>query len=193
VPDAGRCVTAELVDDGNLVLLLGATAPEFAGSHLDAVVEPPAARGAAPQPDPAAPTRYRRLHAAIHAGLVQSCHDVSEGGLAAALAELCIAGRLGIDVNALPHEDLPTALFAESTGRFVVEVRPDDLDDFLTMAGPAHRLGVVTAAPVLVLPGVRPLRVDDLAAAFAGASGDAFGDGPTHGAQGDRAVRGSRS
>ena len=39
---------------------------------------------------------------AIRAGLVQSCHDVSEGGLAVALAELCIAGRLGVDDRRAP-------------------------------------------------------------------------------------------
>ena len=55
--------------------------------------------GMVPQPDPDAPARYRRLHRAIHDGLVRSCHDVSEGGLAVTLAELCIAGRLGIEVE----------------------------------------------------------------------------------------------
>ena len=45
---------------------------------------PSPAAGATPQPDPDAPARYRRLHAAIRAGLVASCHDVSEGGLAVA-------------------------------------------------------------------------------------------------------------
>ena len=137
VPDAGRCVTAELVDDGNLVLLLGDTRSEFAGSHLDLVLEPslgpPARPGAAPQPDPAAPERYRRLHAAITAGLVQSCHDLSEGGLAVALAELCLAGRLGIELTDLPADDLATSLFSESSGRLLVEVRPADLEDFLAI------------------------------------------------------------
>ena len=45
-----------------------------------------------------------------------------------ALAELCIAGRLGATVDALPHADPATALFAESTGRLVVEVRPGDVE-----------------------------------------------------------------
>ncbi len=166
VPDAGRCLTAELVHPGNVVFVVGDTRAEFAGSHLDLVLDPPAAVGAAPQPDPAAPERYRCLHAAIREGLVQSCHDVSEGGLAVALAELCIAGRLGIDVDHLPHEDPVAALFSESIGRLVVEVRPRDVEDFLVVAGPAVRLGVVTAAPVLNLPGVRPLDVDELANAF---------------------------
>ncbi|MDQ3469082.1 MAG: phosphoribosylformylglycinamidine synthase subunit PurL, partial [Actinomycetota bacterium] len=141
VADAGRCVTPELSEPGNQVFLLGTTSSEFAGSHLDLVLGTPAAPGAVPQPDPSAPGRYRRLHTAIRAGLLQACHDVSEGGLAVALAELCISGRLGIDVDALPHDDVATSWFAESTGRHVVEVRPADVEDFLAMAGPAHRLG----------------------------------------------------
>ena len=171
VPDVGRCITAELTAPGNVVFLLGTTAPEFAGSHLDHVHGAPADVGAAPQRDPASPDRYRRLHAAIRAGLVAACHDVSEGGLAVALAELCIAGRLGATVDSLPHDDPATALFAESVGRLVVEVAPSDVEGFLGAVGAATRLGTVTAEPVLVLPGLGAIAVDDLAAAFFG--GDA--------------------
>jgi phosphoribosylformylglycinamidine synthase len=166
VADAGRCVTLELVEVGNVMLVLGDTRPEFAGGHLDLVNGEPDEAGAVPQPDPAAPERYRRLHAAMRADLVRSCHDVSEGGLAVALAELCIAGRLGIAVESLPHPDLATALFAESVGRLVVEVRPADVERFVELAGPAQRIGVVTAEPVLAIPDVPPFAVADLVAAF---------------------------
>jgi phosphoribosylformylglycinamidine synthase len=171
VPDVGRCVTAELTAPGNVLFLLGTTAPEHAGSHLDAVRGEPPVAGSAPQPDPGAPDRYRRLHAAIRVGLVAACHDLSEGGLAVALAELCIAGRLGATVDALPHDDPATALFAESVGRLVVEVAPDDVERFLATVGNATRLGTVTAEPMLVLPGVGAIAVADLATAFLG--GDA--------------------
>jgi phosphoribosylformylglycinamidine synthase len=164
-------VTAELTAPGNVLFLLGDTAPEFAGSHLDLVLGGPATAGAAPQPDAGAPARYRRLHAAIRDDLVRACHDVSEGGLAVALAELCIAGRLGATVDALPHHDTATALFAESIGRLVVEVAPADVEGFLATVGTATRLGTVAADPVLRLPGVAPLAVAELAAAFLG--GDA--------------------
>ena len=100
---------------------------------------------------------------------MQSCHDVSEGGLAVALAELCIAGRLGITVDQLPDDDVITSLFSESTGRHVVEIRADDLVAFVAAVGAVHRLGTVTEEPVLRLPGVAALLVDDLVAAFAGA------------------------
>ena len=169
VPDVNRCVTAELTGPGNVLFLLGRTAAEFAGSHLDLVLGAPADVGAAPQPDPDAPARYRRLHAAIRAGLVRACHDVSEGGLAVALAELCTAGRLGAAVEALPHDDPVVALFAESVGRLVVEVAPGDVEAFLAVVGDARRLGTVTAEPALRFPGVAPIPVADLTAAFQGA------------------------
>ena len=100
-------------------------------------------------------TRYRLLHQAILQGWVQSCHDLSEGGLAVALAEMSIAGRLGADVEIgdwrLESGDwrletgdwrletgdwrLETGealsaleqLFSESNGRLLVEVQPDDV------------------------------------------------------------------
>jgi phosphoribosylformylglycinamidine synthase len=167
VPDADRCVTPVLQRAGDVVLLLGSTRPEFAGSHLDLVEGAPASPGVVPAPDPAAPERYRRLHRAIGEGLVRACHDVSEGGLAVTLAEMCIAGRLGINVTALPDRDLATALFAESLGRLVVEVAPRDLDRFRELVGDELGVvGVVTDDDALVVPGVRALAVTELADAF---------------------------
>jgi phosphoribosylformylglycinamidine (FGAM) synthase-like enzyme len=62
-------------------------------------------------------------------GLVRSCHDLSEGGLALALAEMCLAGRLGADVT-LPASDLSAIefLFSESNGRLLIEVDPADAE-----------------------------------------------------------------
>jgi len=165
VPDAGRTVTSALTAAGNHVVLVGTTTPEFAGSHLDLVLGAPAAPGCAPAPDPAAPARYRALHHAILAGLVASCHDVSEGGLAVALAEMCIGGRLGVAVATLPHADLATALFAESTGRLLVEVAPEHLDTFLNLV-PGQPLGTVTDEAVLSIPDLAPLAVETLADTF---------------------------
>jgi phosphoribosylformylglycinamidine synthase len=167
VPDADICVTPVLSQSGNLLVLLGATSSEFAGSHLDLVLGPPAKLGSVPRPDPDAPARYRKLHRAIRAGLVRSCHDVSEGGLAVALAEMCIGGRLGASVTALPHPDMATALFSESASRLVVEVAPADIDRFRdAIAEPIHHLGHVTADGRLSVVGVDPLHVDELVGAF---------------------------
>ena len=167
VPDADHCVTPDLAEPGNVLIVIGQTEPEFAGSHLDLVQGAPVNAGVAPAPDPDAPETYRHLHAAMRAGLVVACHDVSEGGLAVSLAEMCIAGRLGARIDALPHDDLATALFSESSGRLVVEVRPRSVDAFMKIMGrSAATLGEVTADAELTIPGVEPIPVGHLVDAF---------------------------
>ena len=90
--------------------------------------------------------------------LVRSCHDLSEGGLAVAAAEMCIAGRLGLSLTLpSPVGDLLTGegqgggLFAETNGCLLVEVRPPDCHTFESQFNelPLTRLGLVTAAPRL--------------------------------------------
>ncbi len=167
VPDADHCVTPDLAEPGNVLIVIGQTEPEFAGSHLDLVQGAPVNAGVAPAPDPDAPETYRHLHAAMRAGLVVACHDVSEGGLAVSLAEMCIAGRLGARIDALPHDDLTTALFSESSGRLVVEVRPRSVDAFMKIMGrSAARFGEVTADAELTIPGIEPIPVGHLVDAF---------------------------
>jgi phosphoribosylformylglycinamidine (FGAM) synthase-like enzyme len=167
VPDADLTVTPDLAEAGNILLIVGDTDVEFAGSHLDKVRGEPKQPGVAPAPVPDAPATYRRLHAAIRAGLVESCHDVSEGGLAVAIAEMCIAGRLGATIDHLPHDDRTTALFAESSGRLVVEVQPRRVDAFVkVMDGRALVLGTVNDASILQIVGVEPIAVQHLADAF---------------------------
>ena len=167
VPDADRSVTPELAQAGNLLVLLGTTSREFAGSHLDLIYGEPKDVGCVPAPDPDAPVRYRHLHQAIQAGLVWSCHDLSEGGLAVALAEMCIAGRLGVEITKLPHDDLPASLFGESQSRLIVEVSPNDLSRFEeAMHGKIEVIGTVTDGEELIIPGVEPIHIEDLADAF---------------------------
>jgi phosphoribosylformylglycinamidine synthase len=73
VPDADRCVTPVLAQPGNVLILLGNTNREFAGSHLDHVLGAPTDVGVAPAPDPDAPTRYRNLYAAMQVLFLQLC------------------------------------------------------------------------------------------------------------------------
>jgi phosphoribosylformylglycinamidine synthase len=124
VPDVRRCVTMDLKEPGNHLFLVGATRDEMGGSHYHLVTGRDG--GAAPMPDLArAPAVFARLHDAIRRGLVRACHDLSEGGLASALAEMAFAGGVGADVTgldglgALPDE---VRLFSETPTRFVIEV-----------------------------------------------------------------------
>ncbi|MGB0113212.1 MAG: phosphoribosylformylglycinamidine synthase subunit PurL [Ilumatobacteraceae bacterium] len=170
VPDADHCVTPDLAEAGNVLLMIGDTNTEFAGSHLDKVHPAPGNVGVVPAPDPDAPENYRRLHAAIRSGLVESCHDLSEGGFAVAIAEMCIGGRLGARVDTLPHSDRTTGLFSESTGRLLVEVQPANVTAFIdAMHDKALRVGVVTDDPVLAIEGLEPIDIQLLVDAFNGA------------------------
>jgi len=167
VPDADRCVTPDLLTPGNVLMLIGSTETEFAGSHFDLVHGEPDNPGVVPAPDTDAAIHYRHLHAAMQAGLIVSCHDVSEGGLAVALAEMCIGGRLGASISNLPHDDLATALFSESVGRMIVEVEERSAPAFRRiMDDDAVVLGEVSESGLLSLPDVEPILVSDLVDAF---------------------------
>ena len=62
---------------------------------------------------------------AIQERLLRSAHDCSDGGLAVALAECCIAGRIGADLVELPGRRLDAVLFGEVQSRMVVSLPPE--------------------------------------------------------------------
>jgi phosphoribosylformylglycinamidine synthase len=124
VPDVRRCVTMDLKEPGNRLYLIGTTRDELGGSHYHLVRG--LSGGAVPCVDlEQAPKVFRKLHEAMGRDLVRSCHDLSEGGLAAAVAEMAFAGGVGADVVGLDGSLTEAAwLFSESTSRFLVEVHP---------------------------------------------------------------------
>ena len=161
VPDVRRCVTMDLKAPGNVLLIAGQTRAELGGSHwaLARGLE----GGRVPKVDPTlGRTLFRAVHEAISKGLVRSCHDLSEGGLAAALAEMAFAGGLGAraSVRDVPRDDDAAhdafLLFAESPSRFLLEVRPDAERAVAAIFGglPLGRLGEVTDAPRLTVLGL---------------------------------------
>jgi phosphoribosylformylglycinamidine synthase len=68
------------------------------------------------------------LREMINKGLVTAAHDISDGGLGVALAEMAIAGNIGADI--LLETSLPAhaALFAEDQASYVITVKPDDVE-----------------------------------------------------------------
>ena len=134
VDDVGKCVTMDLKSTGNAVFLIGQTKDEFGGSHYCLVNE--LTGGKLPEVD-AVQNRdlYLTLHQAIGEGLVRSCHDLSEGGLAVAAAEMGFAGGLGIEIQldaVCERSQLEplTILFSESNGRLLCEVAPENIEKF---------------------------------------------------------------
>jgi phosphoribosylformylglycinamidine synthase subunit PurSL len=146
VDDVRQCVTMDLKEPGNLIYLVGVTHNELGGSHSDM-----------------ARRTFAGLHAAIRAGAVRACHDLSEGGLAVALAEMAFAGGWGarVSLDAVPHAvspgDTPSLetilLFAESNSRFLCEVAPASQQEFeQRLSGVPHALiGQVTAEAELTI------------------------------------------
>ena len=141
VADAELSITTDCKRAGNILLLAGATRDELRGSHLDMVLGSDGG-GEVPAADPDAPPRYRGIHAAIRAGLVRAAHDCCEGGLAVTLAEMAIGGRLGIEAEITG--DPVISLFAESNGRLVLEVAPEDVAAVRGLIpGPLHQVGAI--------------------------------------------------
>ena len=104
VEDVSRCVSMDLKEPGNLVYIVGTTRDELGGSHYALVNR--MTGGQVPTLDPqAARHTFAAMHGAIAAGLVRACHDLSEGGLAVAAAEMSLAGRLGLrlELDGVPH------------------------------------------------------------------------------------------
>src|SRR5262249_35129297 len=131
VTDVRKCVTMDLKEAGNRLYLIGNTKDELGGSHLHLVT----GRTGGDVPRVAlevGPQLFAPAHDTITRGLVRSCHDLSEGGLAVALAEMAFAGGLGVDCTglaALPGAEAlsdEARLFSESQSRFILEVRPEN-------------------------------------------------------------------
>lgn len=172
VPDVARTVTMDLKQAGNRLYLIGETRDEMGGSHYHTLHH--LQGGEVPRPNPDALRTLRALHSAIQSGAVRACHDLSEGGLAVALAEMCIAGRIGADITLAVNEPeaLRVALFAESLTRFVVEVPDDVADEFESLfdgQAALEMIGRVSATSALSInDGAVRLTVDDMAKAWRG-------------------------
>ncbi len=153
VPDVRTCVTMDLKESGNLLLLVGETRLELGGSHW--VLTQGLEGGRVPRVDgDTGKSIFAFVHSAIRGGWIRSCHDLSEGGLATALAEMAFAGGLGVhaSLKAVPrsHDAAHDAalLFSESPTRFVIEVHPDSLPELQKLAVessiPLGQIGEVT-------------------------------------------------
>jgi phosphoribosylformylglycinamidine synthase len=133
VADVRATLTSDLKRHGSLLVLVGVTKDELGGSVY---YKSKGALGAnVPRVDPELGRDVlHAVHRAIAARCVLSAHDLSEGGLGAAVAEMALGGRLGarIDLAAVPTTTAlrpEQLLFAESQSRLLLEVAPDRLAD----------------------------------------------------------------
>jgi phosphoribosylformylglycinamidine (FGAM) synthase-like enzyme len=217
IPDVRRAMTTDFKSAGDLLYIVGETRGELGGSIYERRASYGLnSRGAGPGPDPlggrlggpfgrcpsvrlgAARASYRKLHRAIRRGIVRSCHDLADGGLAVALAESCLGGELGarVTLDSLPAAGRPEParepepaqapahelaheparlLFCETPSRFLVSVAPAQRGRWLrAMSGtPCGLVGEVTVDRVLAIQArgrqVARLSIDELRAAWSAA------------------------
>jgi phosphoribosylformylglycinamidine synthase subunit PurSL len=155
VPVAEELVTSDAKAAGNALVLIGGHGVELRGSVLDAVLGIDGG-GAVPGPSAGAANRYAAVHELMRQGVVRSAHDVSDGGLVTALAEMAMGGRLGVSVTVQSTErgsgsgstgdalSIADVLFAETSGRLILEVSGRDVEEVCALTG-GTLIGVVTA------------------------------------------------
>jgi len=150
IDDVRTAITMDLKAAGNAVYLVGSDQIVSIGDQLP------------PETPRTAPQVYRALHRSIQNGLVQSCHDLSEGGLAVAAAEMCIGGRLGMDLSVDA-----SVLFTEVNGCLLVEVSLANVSAFEKQFAslPFAKIGAVIAEPILKLSNAE-IPVEELVHAF---------------------------
>jgi len=144
VPDVRQAVTMDLKEGESRIYAVGLTRPELGGSAL--CVRRGVLGRNVPEPVPESLEAMRALHRAMRKRLVRACHDCSEGGIGVAAAEMALAGAMGLTLrlSELPRtdgvSDDVTALFSETSGRFLVQVAAVDAPEF-----EAEMAGVVCA------------------------------------------------
>lgn len=177
IPNVDQTVTMAAARPGDRIYVVGETGPGLGGSSWATLHG--TLGDAAPTPARGALSRYRKLHAAIRNGLCRAVHDISDGGLVAALAEMSLACGAGLDADlrGQPGGDdlaLDALCFGERPGRLVVAVRPAEAAAFeAAMEGEAlRRIGSFRADDrVQLSDGEQPiaaLRVAALEQAFCG-------------------------
>ena len=142
----------DLKSSGNTLYLLGEMNPVFGGSHYNLVNVEHAIADKVPQFSLTALHIYRSIYKAVRQGWVRSMHDLSEGGFSVAAAEMCIGGRLGLELK-LNVIDPHRFLFGETNGCLLVEVESKNIAAFETLFSNLDilKVGVVTGSPQLII------------------------------------------
>lgn len=172
VNDLKHITTQTFKNESDLIYVVGEAKVEFGGSELQKMLEGKIF-GRAPELDlDLEQKRQQQILTAIQKGLVASAHDLSEGGLAVALAEsLFGASKLGAKVN-ISGEPV-SELFSETQSRFLLSINPENQASFEALVEDAICIGSVTADNKLVVATsdskVLEADVEDLQTAWKGA------------------------
>jgi phosphoribosylformylglycinamidine synthase len=160
-------------DDGDIVLYIGAERKGLGGTEYLKKIHN-LTTGDAPELDiPFEVSLQESLLAAIKSGWVKSAHDISDGGLAIALAEKAIFSKKGVKVslNGLAGTD-HEVLFSEAQSGVVITLSAEDMPTVLSHFGdanvPAHVLGAVTGDKKMIIEEVGTFDVEEMAEIYEG-------------------------
>jgi phosphoribosylformylglycinamidine synthase subunit PurL len=163
IGDAATTVSLALKRAGNALIVIGETKGHL-GSSLYLRELLGREEGPPPPVDLAAERRNGDfVRSEILAGRVDACHDLSDGGLLVALAEMAMAGGLGAAVDAPPALPLHAWSFGEDQARYLIETSEPDivLKNASTAGVPAARIGTVIGDQ-LTVAGAGAISVDEL-------------------------------
>jgi phosphoribosylformylglycinamidine synthase len=154
LPDARMAGRMEFLRADEQIALAGPFAPSLAASELHKLRGEPLPDGLPELDIDAVRDAQVAIRDAVRAGALSSAHDIAEGGLAIALAECCLAGSIGAEVeldgaDAEPGGEL-AAMFGEASGGFVVSGAADALRA-LAARVPLRLLGSVVASDALTI------------------------------------------
>lgn len=129
--DASKRASVNFKREGDIIALVGETKGELGASlYLKELFNEE--RGTPPKVDLAAEKRNGNfIRSIIETGDVDTCHDLSDGGLAVALAEMAMAGNIGASVDMAADHGI---LFGEDQARYLITISPDRLDDLVAAA-----------------------------------------------------------
>ncbi|TDF95538.1 phosphoribosylformylglycinamidine synthase subunit PurL [Paenibacillus piri] len=161
VHDLDHITTQSFKQEGDIILVLGETKAELGGSEFQYVLHG-VTEGRPPQIDLDVEKKLLdTVLGAIQQGLVASAHDLSEGGLAVALAESCMSGRIGANVDFSTGLRSDIALFSESQSRVLLSASPAKaaaLKQWLEQQGvPYQELGQVQGTELQIQVNAKPV------------------------------------
>jgi phosphoribosylformylglycinamidine synthase II len=161
VPDIELVVSMETKAPKDLIYIAGQTFNELGGSEYYKLND--LTGSAVPKVRAKEANRtYKNITKAIDKGLIKACHDLSEGGLGVAAAEMAFGGNFGLDLDLrkLPLLEITSddqALFSESNSRFLLEIAERDRNEFEKIMGNTTlaRIGKVTENTNMIVRGLK--------------------------------------
>jgi len=153
IDDVRQTISSDFKAAGDVIYQLGATYDELGGSECYALFGELGANVPKVRKEQAK-ARYLKFGQAHEQGLIESSHDISDGGMAVALVESALGTGFGVAVDIALFEDLSdlAVLFSESHSRFIVSVKPENRAQFEAIMGTeALLLGRVIHEPRIII------------------------------------------